>query len=122
MVKGKKKAPAKKITKRATPLKAKSKAPAKKINKRAAPVKAKAKTKKVTKPVAPTILPHGRDQHFIPLHDKFAPVTHPDGHLVESQFHHNEEVALHQENQKVKANMATRMGRKPIFRNTQRGK
>ena len=61
-------------------------------------------------------IPHGADQHFIPIHDKNAPVIAPDGRIAENLFHHNEEVALHQENQKVKANMASRMGRKRIFK------
>ena len=101
--------------------KTRTKVAVKKSAKKAPVVKAKSPTKKkakvaVKKPVAPTVINHGPDQHFIPTHDKNAPVIAPDGKIAEKQFHHNEEVALHQENLKVKSNMASRMGRKRIFR------
>jgi hypothetical protein len=112
------KRPAVKVKAKDTPVKAKASRPAPVVKAKA---KSSKKTKRVAKPVVQQVLSHGIDQHFIPVHDKNAPITSPDPHKAENQFHHNEEVALHQENQKVKANMATRMGRKQIFRTPRRG-
>ena len=65
--------------------------------------------------IAAPIMPAGKDQHFIPVHTTQQPTTIHNSVQEEKQFHQREEVALNQENQKVKAVMATRMGRKRIF-------
>lgn len=106
-------APAKKAVKK--------KAAAKKIIQSAAPVNVKKAAKGKTKnakvqPIATPKITHGKDQHFIPTHGNQLPVTIRNSKKEEQLFKHNEEVAIHQENQEVKAGMASRMGRKRIFR------
>ena len=60
---------------------------------------------------------HGRDMHFIPTQHQETPQTIHDSIKEEKLFHHDELVAVNQENAKVKADMASRMGNKRIFRN-----
>jgi hypothetical protein len=70
---------------------------------------------KVNQPLAVQI-PHGRDQHFIPAHKNEVYMPVRDSKKSEKLFHHKEEVALNQENQKVKAEAASAMSRKKILR------
>ena len=101
-----KKAKAASGTKSKSAVKGKSKAPVKRITKK--PVA------KAPKPVAE--IAHGENQHFIPAHNaSLGPLTAQDNHKAENVFHEREEVALHQENQKIRNNMATRTGKR-IFR------
>ena len=123
----KKKTTAAVINKAKKPVSNKTKSAAKKrITKKVRIVSVKKAVKGKTKPVArqPVALQkiaHGKDQHFIPAHGKVAPVTIHDSKKEETLFHNREEVAIQQENQKVKAGMAGRMGRKRIFRMPGRG-
>jgi len=66
--------------------------------------------------VAPKIT-HGEDLHLIPVAGEIHPVRIDDANKVERIFHHDEEVAFHRENQRVKESMSTRKSSKPIFRN-----
>ena len=112
-----------------TPVKSKAKSPARAKVKRvvgkkpqnqvianAENVAATQPTNLFEQPLVPQIISHGENQHFIPVHSKDAPPPVHDSKKEEKIFHNREEVAMHQENQKMKANMASRMGRKRIFR------
>ena len=119
---GKIKKVVKKITKKATGFKAKIKTATK--TKATAKAKGGAKTKKSTpvkkvknimQPVLQKIT-HGKDRHFIPNHNQPAPITQHEIKAEEAQFHNRQEAAMYEENQKTKSNMASRMGRKRIFR------
>jgi len=67
-------------------------------------------------PVVPQI--HGEDLHFIPQHDGIThPVTPLEAHKMESIFHRKEEVALHQENQKMRNTLPSRKTMKVFNRN-----
>jgi hypothetical protein len=80
------------------PVQAKAAKPAKRATKsKARPV--------VKKPVA-DILPHGEDQHLIPVTGEIYPARIEEKQKFENNFKHNEEVALHQEQNKVKNVMA----------------
>ena len=59
--------------------------------------------------------PHGRDMHFIPSHHQEVPLTIHNSNTEEKLFHHDEEVAIHQESEKVKTSLATRSGKKRTF-------
>jgi len=116
----KSKSPAKKAPKKAAPAKtAKAlakptkKAPVRNIKK--APVaKAKAQPKQET----PTYQrPRGKDMHFIPSHQPQIPTTVNDSVHEEKLFHHDEEVALHQENEKIKNELANNLDSKGNFHN-----
>ncbi len=90
-----------------------------KATKSAVPVKSKSRAEKnatgVTKQrVVPHIFTHGKDRHFIPAHKEGAEIIH-DGKKEEKIFHNKEEVALHQENQKVKASAVSGARIKRIF-------
>ncbi|MDZ4844376.1 MAG: hypothetical protein SH857_02380 [Chitinophagales bacterium] len=76
----------------------------KKINKS---VKGKVKPP-VLKPILPETTTHGADLHFMPEHGTNPAVTKFEARKAENIFHHREEVALHQENEKVKQAMSSR--------------
>ena len=63
---------------------------------------------------------HGENLHFIPEPGGMHPVTPLESHQAERVLHHKEEVALHQENQKVNAALATRKNFKRFNRQTGR--
>jgi len=65
-------------------------------------------------------IPHGENLHFIPEPGGMHPVTPFQSHQMEKVLHHREEVALHQENQKVNAALATRKQFKRYNRQTGR--
>ncbi len=82
-----------------------------------------AKTKSIVKketmvkpPVVPETIIHGEDLHLIPTHNEIHPLTTLEVHQKENLFHHHEEVAFHQENQKVKAAMPSRKSNKNTYR------
>jgi len=113
------KGPGKRKTK--PPVSSKVKSTADKKIKGSATAKGKNAVKRKTKdPVKKTVvspvISHGTDQHFIPAHIKEAPATIRDSKKEEQLFHNKEDVAIHEENQKMKSKMARRMGRKRIFR------
>ena len=119
------KVPAKKVTKVAAVKKTQS--PAKKATKKAtskeilSPVTSETKSivKKETPvipPSVPEIITHGEDLHLIPAQDGIHPITAFEVHQKENIFHHREEVAFRQENQKVKAAMPSRKNKKITYR------
>lgn len=63
---------------------------------------------------------HGEDLHFIPEPRVSHPVTSLQSHQAERILHHREEVAIHQENQKVNAALSTRKNYKRYNRQTGR--
>ena len=65
--------------------------------------------------IVPHLISHGKNRHFIPEHDKEGYEMAHGSKKEEKIFHNKEEVALHQENQKVKIAMVSRMSRKRIF-------
>jgi uncharacterized protein YdaT len=65
-------------------------------------------------------IPHGEDLHFIPEHGVMHPVTPLEAHQAEKVLHNKEEVAIQQENQKVKAALADRKNFKRFNRQTGR--
>jgi hypothetical protein len=75
-------------------------------------MKSVAKSKKQAKEM-PVVnnAPHGADMHLIPGHDVSGPVQIKDKNKVEKAFKHNEEIALHQEQQRAKNNLSTRQKR-----------
>jgi uncharacterized protein YdaT len=73
----------------------------------------------VEEPVLRESLHHGEQVNFIPEHEG-VPVTPMQSHQVERIMHQREEVALHQENQKVKDALATRKNFKRFNRETAR--
>ena len=77
----------------------------------------KSKPNQVKEAPVTTQKTHGRDMHFIPTHHQETPQTIHDSIKEEKLFHHDELVAVNQENANVKADMASRMGNKRIFRN-----
>ncbi|MBK5286192.1 MAG: hypothetical protein JJE25_12405 [Bacteroidia bacterium] len=90
-----------------------------------AKIAARAKTKKtdaekIKNPVSATTPPetitHTEDAHSVPGQGGMHPVTTLEAHQIENVFHHREEVSFHQENQKVKAAMATRKNSKRTYR------
>ena len=58
---------------------------------------------------------HGEDLYLIPVQGEIHPVRTKEAHKVENIFHQREEVALHQENQKVKLAMSSRKSSKRIY-------
>lgn len=66
---------------------------------------------------SPEIKTHGEDLHFIPELGEKHPITTFEVHKAENKFHHREEVAFHQENQKIKAAMPSRKGMVRFNRN-----
>ncbi len=66
---------------------------------------------KVTTPIA-----HGPDLHLIPVTGEIHPARREEAGLFEKSFKHNEETALHQEQQRVKSILA-KGGGKRIFKN-----
>jgi len=122
-----KKAPKSAVTKVKTAAKKEAKKPEAKVktitqNAPKAAVKVKTKTRAARKAktavkqrIVPQIVIHGKDQHFIPDHSKKGLEIIHDGKKEEQLFHGKEEVALHQENQKVKAGMLTKSNIKRIF-------
>ena len=56
-----------------------------------------------------------KDSHFIPEHTEQMAETIHDSSKEEKGFYNKEEVALKQEDQKVKAAMVSKSGRKRIF-------
>ncbi len=81
-------------------------------------IKVKAKSLFVKPPVTP-IITHGDDLHLIPVTGEIHPARTGEAPKFEKAFKHNEETALHMEQQRAKQIMATtRGGRgKRIFRN-----
>jgi hypothetical protein len=77
------------------------------------------KAKIVTElPLVPPIEIHGEDLHFIPEHEEITqPVTPLEAHKKETIFQHKEEVAFHQENQKVRNALPSRKTMKVFNRN-----
>jgi hypothetical protein len=78
-----------------------------------APTKNKAKSvvvksTKVKSKNLPEIKSHGEDLHFIPVRGEKHPFTPMVAHEAENEFHHKEEVAFHQENQKVRDALSSR--------------
>lgn len=71
--------------------------------------------KAVKKPMMTEPLHTGPDLHLIPVKGEIHPVRINEKGLIENAFHHNEEVALHQEQQRVKTVMANR-NKKVLFR------
>jgi hypothetical protein len=55
--------------------------------------------------------------HFIPSHQQQMPSTIHDSAIEEKLFHNKEEVALHQENQKVKDELGKNINKKTVFHN-----
>jgi uncharacterized protein YdaT len=84
------------------------------------PAKAETETPIVEIPVIPKIT-HGDDLHFIPVQGETHPVRNEEARKVENIFHNREEVAFHQENQRVKQSLSTRKGAKVIYRTGGRG-
>lgn len=86
------------------------------------PVKTAAK--KIKQPVAETLIPQvipvGEDMHFIPQQGEALPLTPVQAHQAENTFHNKEEVALHQENKKIKDAFAIRKNPKNIYRRGRR--
>jgi hypothetical protein len=127
----KKKAKAPSITKPKKAIKSKVKSIAGKVGKRppvanSPAVKARSKTvapskKEATSKMQENPLPskrsRGQDMHFIPAHNQESPLTIHDSNREEKLFHHTEEIALHNESEKVKTAMTTRMGKKRTFQN-----
>lgn len=134
----KKKNPAKKKTKAVKVVAKKAKSAAKKkttsaavkkvksvVKKKKATSVVKAKTKKPVKakaksPVKKTVLfevtaTPGADLHFMPEQGQTSPVTPFEARQAENIFHHKEEVALHQENEKVKEAMSSRKSVKSSY-------
>jgi hypothetical protein len=56
---------------------------------------------------------HGPDMHFIPGQGQQGQITIKDKVETEQAYHHSEEIALHQEQERVKQNLATRL--KKVF-------
>ena len=73
-----------------------------------------------SKPALPAVQTHGDDLHFIPEKAPIHPLTTIEVHQKENIFHSREEVALHQENQKIKEAMASGKSAKRKFRITGR--
>lgn len=60
----------------------------------------------------------GEDLHFIPEHDTITvPVTQTEARQIENIFHHKEETAFHQENQKVRNALPSRKTMKGFNQN-----
>lgn len=75
----------------------------------------------VIEPALSENITHGEDLHFIPEHhEALHPFTPSEIRRDENVFHHREEVAFHQENQKVKEAMSTRKNYKRNNRQTRR--
>jgi len=72
----------------------------------------------VTEHSLPDLITHGENLHFIPEPGEAHPVTPMESHQAERIFHHREEVALNQENQKVKEALANRRNFKRYNRRT----
>jgi hypothetical protein len=51
---------------------------------------------------------HGDDLHLIPVPGEIQELRTPEIHQIENTFHHKEEVAFHQENQRMKEAMSSR--------------
>ena len=66
-------------------------------------------------PVFTRIVTHGKDHHFIPVHKADEIANAHDSIKEEKLFHNKEEVALHQENQKVKVSIVSQANKKRIF-------
>jgi hypothetical protein len=97
-----------------------AKRPAVKTKKTPVLVKAKSKPKKVAeeiaKPIAITrIVTHGKDRHFIPAHTQQSAENVHDSNAEENVFHNREEVALKQEEQKVRDGAISKTNVKRIF-------
>jgi hypothetical protein len=94
------------------------KAKAKPLAKKKAPSKAAKATKRSKpQPKPAPVLTTGVDMHLIPVKGEIHPAGMQDSKQHEKFFHRHEEVALHQENQKAKAALATRKNIKTNFRN-----
>jgi hypothetical protein len=77
----------------------------------------------VSKTLNPQITPPGENMHFIPEHaenGETTPLTQVQAHQVENNLHNKEEVALHQENKKIKDAFAIRKNPKNIYRRGRR--
>ncbi|MBK9524013.1 MAG: hypothetical protein IPO39_04510 [Bacteroidetes bacterium] len=70
----------------------------------------------VSEPTVPEIILHGEDLNFIPETGDASPLTPVEEHQIENIFHHKEEFAMHQENQKVKEAMSSRKNTARFFR------
>jgi len=97
-----------------------AKHPAIKKKKAPIPIKTKSTPKKVAKeiakPIAITrIVTHGKDRHFIPAHTQQSADNVHDSNAEENVFHNREEVALKQEEQKVKDSAISKTNVKRIF-------
>ncbi len=110
--------PAKKATKKKPEpvVKRKVKKPAELQTKSRA--KHRVKTPVTQLPVAETL--HGEDLHLIPVEGEIQIINAEKVAQRENIFHHNQEVAFHQENQKMKAAMSSRKNAKRIYRITGR--
>ncbi|MDZ4844882.1 MAG: hypothetical protein SH857_04955 [Chitinophagales bacterium] len=76
------------------------------------PVKAKVIVKKTALPKS---LTPDSELHFMPEQGMTSPVTSFEARQAENIFHHKEEVALHQENEKVKEAMSSRKSVKSSY-------
>ncbi|MCX6274403.1 MAG: hypothetical protein NTV09_04265 [Bacteroidetes bacterium] len=74
----------------------------------------------VTAPPQTGVVTLGDDLHFIPGKGETHPVNTLEAHQIEINLHHHEEVAMHQENQKMKQAMASRKNAKRNYRITGR--
>ena len=68
-----------------------------------------AKSKREKKPITP-ILSHGSDLHLIPVTGEIHPARTGEANQFEREFKHNEETALHSEQQRAKQVMANNRG------------
>ena len=72
----------------------------------------------IENPIVSPINIHGEDLHFFPEHNGIThQVTRFDANKMESIFKHKEEVALHQENQKIRNALSSKKTRKVFNRN-----
>ena len=109
----------KKITKKVVTKKSAKGAIGKKTKKSVPSGKSKVKVKSlpVKSPVTP-IVTHGDDLHLIPVKGEIHPARTGEAPQFEKAFKHNEETALHMEQQRAKQIMATTRagGGKRIFK------
>jgi hypothetical protein len=71
--------------------------------------------KKIEQKPPQVVLTHGEDWNLIPTMGNIHPARINESNQKEKDFKHKEEVALHQEQQRVKAALAMRKGMKRIF-------
>jgi len=76
----------------------------------------KSRTTEPVESTAPDTEIHGEDEHFIPEEGNAPPVTPEKARIVENIFHHREEVALKQENNKARLATSSRKNLKRTYR------